>query len=163
MVGHVVIHYERTFPHPLAQAYAWLTDYQDDDPARTTHVVKKRPVISRTKDVVVLEGEIEVLGQRAKGRAEVHLFPPDRWEARFQRRDGSPGSLYRYRLEPLGDQACRLVVDYGLAARKPATRLKLRLLKPLARREIHRMWEGFAASMARDLAAPEAPAQRTTR
>lgn len=158
---HIVVHYERTLEAPLDAAYAWLTDYQDDDPSRTTKVVKKRPVISRTKDVVVLEGEIEVLGNKAKGRAEVHLFPPDRWEARFTRRDGSPGSRYEYRLVPQGADRCRLVVDYRLAARRWTTRLRLMLLKPLVYRELDQMWDGFIEHMVRDLAV--APPQRTAR
>jgi hypothetical protein len=157
MGEHVVLHYERDLAVPLDRAYAWLTDYQDDDPSLTRKVVKRRPVVSRTKDVVVLDGEIEVLGRRAKGRAEVHLFPPDRWEARLYRRDGQRGSTFHYRLVPKA-QGCRLVVDYHIQARKATTRWKLRLFKPLAMRDIRIMWDGFVGAMERDLAAERAQA-----
>lgn len=149
----ILVHYERRIDAPLAAAYAWLTDYQDDDPQRTTRIVKKRPVVSRTKDLVVLDGEIEVMGGRFKGRAEVHLDPPAHWQARLFRRNGTRASTFDYRLVPEGPDRCRLVVDYHLAARRLRTRLKLILFKPLVYREIDVMWDGFMASMARDLAA----------
>lgn len=160
MPDEVVLHYRRTFDAPLPAAYAWLTDYQDDDPQRTTRIVKRRPVVSRSKDVVVLDGEIDVLGQRWKGRAEVHLFPPDRWEARFVRGDGRVGNLYEYRLFPEGPDRCRIEVAYRIRARRPLNRLRLTLFKPLIRREIHQMWDGFARSMAEDLRREGAVAAR---
>lgn len=151
MGEHVLFHYERDLAVPLEQAYAWLTDYQDDDPALTSRVVKRRPVVSRSADKVVLDGEIEVLGRRVKGKAEVHLFPPDRWEARLYRKDGQRGSTFHYRLVPKA-QGCRLVVDYHIQARRAATRWKLLLLRPLALRDIRIMWDGFVAAMERDVA-----------
>jgi hypothetical protein len=141
----VVLPYTRRFPFPLPQAYAWLTDYRDDDPQRTGHIIKKRPVVERTKDRVVLEGELELLGRRMRGRAEVHLSPPDRWEARFQN-----GTVYRYRLEPDG-AGCVLRVEYRIRTRRWRRFLGLLLARGRVLREIDAMWDGFARSMAAEL------------
>jgi len=153
MGEHVVIRWSRELPVPLDQAYAWLTDYQDDDPARTTAIIVKRPVKERTKDKVVLEGELDVLGRRFKGTAHVHLFPPDRWEARFFHRDGSPAHLYTYQLTPTA-RGCRLDVVYNMHARRLKSRLKLLLAKGRIYRAIDTMWDGFIAHMERDLQVP---------
>lgn len=144
----VHIRVARDVPFPLDAAYAWLTDYQDDDPGLTTAIVKKRPVVERRGNVVVLDGEIEVAGRRTAGRAEVHLFPPDRWEARFEK-----GSVYRYRLTPRGPAACRLDVDYAVRTRRWKGWLLVQLAKPKVKAEIHTMWDGFLDAMAKDLAA----------
>jgi hypothetical protein len=109
-------------------------------------------VVERTKDKVVLEGELRVLGRSLRGTAHVHLFPPDRWEARFYHRDGAPAHVYAYRLTPT-PRGCRLDVEYRMHARRLRNRVRLTLAKPLLRREIDTMWDGFLAHMERDLRA----------
>ena len=155
----VTISYTRRFPHPLDQAYAWLTDYQDDDPARTSAVVKRRPVLKREPGKVTMEGELEMLGVRGTGIVEVSLHPPARWVAEIVQ-GGGRGSVYEYQLSPTPD-GCRLDVQYRVRVRRWSSRLRLMLAKPLLRRELNTMWDGFAASMAKDLsaarAAPTAP------
>lgn len=153
----VTIPYTRRFPHALPQAYAWLTDYQDDDPQRTTAVVKRRPVLSRTADKVVMEGELEMLGVRGAGTVEVSLFPPDRWVAEIVKGAGR-GSVYEYRLTAEGDEACRLDVRYRVRVRRWPSRLRLWVARPLIRRELGVMWDGFAEAMGRELSgAPASP------
>ncbi|HWH07586.1 MAG TPA: SRPBCC family protein [Candidatus Thermoplasmatota archaeon] len=152
----VTIPYTRVLPHPVEEAYAWLTDYQDDDPQRTTAVVKRRPVLSRTKDKVVLEGELEMLGVRGVGTVEVTLLPPDRWVAEIVK-GGGKGSVYEYRLTPAAGGGSRLDVRYRVRVRRWSSRLRLLLARPLLRRELDRMWDGFAESMARELSRNEAP------
>lgn len=151
----VTIPYARFLPYPLDEAFAWLTDYQDDDPARTTAVVKRRPVVSRTKDKVVMEGELEMLGVRGAGTVEVTLHPPDRWVAEIVK-GGGKGSVYEYRLTP-AKGGCRLDVRYRVRVRRWRSRIRLWLARPLLRRELHTMWNGFADSMARELPRHEAP------
>ncbi|HWG89996.1 MAG TPA: SRPBCC family protein [Candidatus Thermoplasmatota archaeon] len=153
MAGLIDITYTRRIPYPLDVAYAWLTDYQDDDPARAGAVIEERTVASREPGRVVLNACLNLLGTKGRGKAEVLLHPPDHWEARILEGSGR-GSHYRYRLDPLPEGGCRLTVVYGVAARRPISRLKVRLLSPLVRRELGRMWDGFAASMERELGPP---------
>lgn len=144
----VVLPYERLFDAPLADAYAWLTDYQDDDPDRAGHkVVQRRPVVERGKDRFVLDGTIEVAGRTMKGRATVQLYPPDRWVASFPN-----GTRYEYQLFPEGPARCRLVVRYRICVRRWSRWLGVLLGRGRILRDIGAMWDNFAASMARDLA-----------
>lgn len=154
MPRHVTIHYERDLPHSIGEAYAWLTDFTDEDPTLTDAIVEKRPVLERSEDRVLLEGTLNLLGKRGTGKAEVRLFPPDRWEAHFIEGRGR-GSVYEYRLVPRGPEGCRLVVDYRVRVKRFRGWLQVTLAKPAVRREIHRMWDGFCAAMARDLAKAE--------
>ena len=151
---HVNLHYERTFPYPVEQAYAWLTDYQDDDPQRTSAVVAKRDVVRREGNEVEVEGILDVLGQRTRGRAVIKLFPEEkRWEAHIGK--GSRW-VFTYRLVPVAEGS-RLLIDYRMGSRRWTRRALLTILKPLIRRRLDVMWDGFAASMARELAAGAAP------
>lgn len=141
------LRYERDLPHTVDDAYAWLTDYQDDDHTKAGAIIRKRDVVSRTEREVVLEGELETIGQRATGRAVVRLFPEEkRWVAEL----AGGRWVYEYRLVPRPG-GCRLIVDYQLGARRWRRRVMYTLLKPLIRREIHQMWSGFAKAMAREL------------
>lgn len=146
----VDIHYARTFPYDVARAYAWLTDYQDDDPARTTAVVKRRPVLERTRDKVVLEGELEIAGTHGVGKVEVDLHPPDRWVARVVEGKGK-GNVFEYKLTPEAPDRTRLDVRYRIRVRRWRSRLKVWLAKGVTRRDLDRMWDGFASSMVKEL------------
>lgn len=148
----VTIPYTRRFPYPVDQAYAWLTDYQDDDPQRTTAVVKRRPVLERTPDKITMEGELEFFGQRGTGIVEVKLHPPDRWVAEIVK-GGGRGSIYEYRLTP-AEGGSRLDVRYRVRVKRWGSRLRLLLARPLVRREIHRMWDGFEDAMRREMPRP---------
>jgi hypothetical protein len=146
----VVIPYSRTFPYPVDQAFAWLTDYQDDDPSRTDAIVERRTVAAREKDVVTLDATVTMFGVTGSGVAEVRLFPPDRWVATVVKGSGR-GSVYEYRLTPAPGGGSRLDVAYRIAVRRWRSRLRVLFARPFARRELHRMWEGFARSMAEEL------------
>lgn len=146
------IPYSRELPHPIDAAYAWLTDYEDADAQRAGAVVHERRVVKRDDDVVVLEGHNVVLGRHARGKAEVRLFPSERrWQATIVEGNGR-GSVYEYQLTPT-DRGCRLDVRYRVRARRWRARVLVRLTRPFVRREIARMWDGFAAAMARELPA----------
>lgn len=150
IVPRVTIRYTRRFPYAPRQAYEWLTDYRDDDHLLAGAIVKRRDVVKKEGNVVHLDGELEALGYHGKGRAEVHLFPDSlRWEARFLEGSGR-GSLYTYALTPTKD-GCKLVVDYHMRAKRWKARLKLNLARPLIKRELDRMWDGFAKAMEREM------------
>lgn len=153
----VVIRVERRFPVPLAAAFAWLTDYRDDDPKLTGAVQRGRRVLSRSPDKVVYEFELALLGTTSRGTTEVRLFPPDRYEARVVSGHRT-GSVYRYALAADG-AGCRLSVTYDIVDDRAAIRAVLPLVKPLVARELRKMWDGYAASMERELAATAAPAR----
>ena len=153
---HVNVHYERDFAFPVDVAYAWLTDYVDDDHARAGAIIKKRIVIRKELDKdgrpveFELEGELETLGQKTgTGRAVVKLFPDEkRWQASL----AGGRWIYDYMLVPRGANKCRIKIDYRMSSKRWQRRLMLTLYKPLIRRELDRMWDGFDAAMKKELA-----------
>jgi hypothetical protein len=151
MPSPVVIRIARRLPHPRDGAYAWLTDFQDDDARRAGGaVLRSRKVTLREKTRVVYEGHTEVLGRASRAVTDVTLMPPERWEARVVEGPRT-GSWTDYSLVPDGPDACRLSVTYHFVFADPKRQLAVRVLKPLVRRSLARMWAGFAADMARDL------------
>jgi len=149
VAGFVTLRYVRDFPHPQPAAYAWLTDFQDSDPGLTDAIQRERRILQRDGNRSVGEVTIEVLGRKGTAQVETTLFPPDRWEARFLS-GFSKGNHYTYHLEPTAT-GCRLTIDYRFAVKRLRHRLLFFFVKPRLRREIDRMWEGFAAAMERDL------------
>jgi hypothetical protein len=142
----------RILPHPIDAAYAWLTDFKDDDASLAGAIIQKRTVERRADGVTVLDAHNITLGQHARGRAEVRLFPAEyRWEARLFEGAGR-GSVYTYALSSLPEGRTRLEVHYRIRARRLRRRLLLWVAKPLISREVRKMWDGFAAAMRRDLA-----------
>lgn len=138
----------RHFPYPVERAYAWLTDYRDDDPSLTTAVVKRRDVVKKDGDTVEMDVELLTLGRPMKGRAVVRLDPArHRWTA-----EAAGGRMrYEYQLTPAPDGGSRLEVHYRVASRRWTRRLALRLARPRIRRELHVMWDGFTDAMRREL------------
>lgn len=154
----VDIPYTREFPFPIDACYAWLTDYQEDDPQRAGAIIHGRKVLERTPERVLLEVDNTTMGARMSGQAEVRLFPKEyRWEAHGTGR--GRGVLYKYQLTPLGPDRTRLEVHYTHRVKRWRTRLVMTLGRPLIRRELDTMWDGFAASMAKDLGQPVAATQ----
>lgn len=150
-IPHVSLKYVRHFPYPIETAYAWLTDYQDDDPQRAGALVRKRDVVRRSDREVHVDGHLEILGRDYEGKAVIHLYPEEkRWQAVI----GRGNWQFEYRLTPTGPNACRLDIDYQMGSRKWAKRLRYTLAKPFVRRQLDRMWDGFEASMKRELGPP---------
>lgn len=142
--------YERTFPYPIDVAYAWLTDFQDDDPARAGGVIQKRDVVRRSEREIEVDAELAVIGKPSRGKAVIHLFPEEhRWVARI----GKGAWEFHYHLEPAGANATRLKIDYQVGSRRWTRRALVRLAKPVIMRRIDRMWDGFDAAMRRELGA----------
>jgi len=152
VVDEVCISYERVFEHPREDAFAWLTDYRDDDADRAGAIIRDREVLTRTEDEIVLEGELESMGRVRTGRARVELDPPNRWTAHLEDEKGRPAGRYEYELFEHPD-GCRLDVDYHVAAPRLRDKLMLWVARPLARREIDDMWDGFADAMADEIEA----------
>jgi hypothetical protein len=145
----VTIRVVRRFPHRPSDAYAWLTDFRDDDAQRTHAVVQKRRVKERSATRVVYEGETSVLGAKAWAVTEVTLHPPLRWEARVT--DGPrKGSTTDYVMRERAD-GCDLAVTYRFVLADTKRHLALRALRPLVKRELARMWDGYTDDMAKEL------------
>lgn len=160
----VEIRLVRRFPFPRDAAYAWLTDFEEEDAQRAKGaVVAERRVVERGPGRVVYEGETAVLGVRTFSRTEVALSPPDRWHARVTKGPRT-GSETHYSLVPV-EGGSELTLTYRFVL-QPAVRMALlRVLKPLVRRELSRMWDGFEDAMRRELgeekAAPASPSPAT--
>ncbi|HUR68001.1 MAG TPA: SRPBCC family protein [Candidatus Thermoplasmatota archaeon] len=150
MPSPVHIRLSREIPAQRDAAYAWLTDFQDSDVDRADAVIEMRKVIERSPTRIVYEGEQVVLGRRSTGTSEVTLHPPDRWEAKVIAGPRT-GSFTHYRLVPVGSGASRLTVDYNLIINDPQRHFLLRLAKPLVKRELSKMWDGFEAAMRKEL------------
>lgn len=149
MSSPVHIRVERESPIARDAAYAWLTDFDEGDAERAGTVVEMRRVLERAKDRVVYEGETVMLGRRTRGTTEVTLTPPDRWEAKVTAGPRT-GSFTHYHLVPHG-AGCHLTVDYHFVLDDARRMLLLRIAKPLVRRELAKMWAGFASAMEREL------------
>lgn len=150
VVDTVRVRYRRPLPFSIEDAYAWLTDYRDDDAERAGAIIQDRKVLEEDEDRIVLEGKLSTLGRRVDGTAVVKLDPPDHWRAHLYDTRGRPSGIYDYRLEP-AEEGSELVVDYHLAAPKLRHKLMLWLGKPLIRRELDTMWEGFVAAMEEEI------------
>jgi hypothetical protein len=140
-----VIEITRHLPLPVAAAYAWLTDFRDDDPARAGAMLTERRVTERTATRVAFEGEHKTLGRRIRYAQVVDLSPPDAWRSRVV---SGPrlGSHNEYSLAPDG-AGSRLTVRYHLTHEKPGTRALIRIAKPILRRNLVRMWQGYERAM----------------
>lgn len=154
---HARMRIRRRFAHDPARVYAWLTDYDEEDPKRAGGVVTKRRVLSRSATRVTMEGELDVIGRAMPGTAEVDLEPPSAWHARFYLKGKTLAFWNDYRVAPDGNGGTLLEVDYHY--RMPT--LKRRILYHLAgkrriRRDLDLMWNGFEAAMDRELAATAA-------
>lgn len=152
VVDTVCITYDRVFEHPVEDAFAWLTDYRDDDAERAGAIIQDRKVLEERDDEIVLEGELKTLGRVLDGRARVELDPPTQWTAHLEDAKGRPAGRYEYALED-HPEGSRLTVDYHVAAPRLRDKLMLWATRPLARREIDQMWDGFADAMADELEA----------
>lgn len=142
---------ERLLPVPPKEAYAWLTDYDDGDGQRAGAVISKRQVLQRTEDRVELEEEVDVLGLQRTVRTVVDLQAPGRWQATLHE-DGEPGDVYTYRLAEGPDPGTRqLTVTYTYAVDSRPQAWLLGLIRPLIRRKIAQMWDGFIEAMVAEL------------
>lgn len=149
----VPVHLERTFRHPPELAFPWLTDYEDADAELAGELVAGRPSVERQGNVVTMTSLIRTPWGVRERIQEVTLDPEARtWESRIDEGYGA-GSHHRYRLEPAG-QGSRLVIDYGFAAPRLRDALYWRAVRPVLRRKLHRMWDGFEAGMDRELTRP---------
>lgn len=145
----VIIRIQRKFPHPAKEAYAWLTDFSDDDDARAGAVIQSRRVKERSPTRIVYEGETSVLGVKAWATTEVTLRLPLHWEARVTSGPRT-GSRTDYEMVERAD-GVELTITYRFTFLDPKRQFLVRLLKPLVRRDLVRMWDGFQADMAKEL------------
>ncbi len=153
MTRYVTVEHQRTFHHPLDQAYVWLTDYEEGDAQRAGAVIVSREVVSEEDGRIALDEEISSLGLERSVRTVVELDPPDAWRAQVHHTPGSEPDIFEYQLEPLEDRGCRLTVTYRYAVTSIWERLMLKVLARWIRKEIETMWDGFSHAMDRELTA----------
>jgi hypothetical protein len=140
----------RQLPAPVDEAYAWLTDFDADDPRRAGALVLERPVVEEGEDHVILESTVGMLGVGVTSRLRVDLVdPPRRWTVTYL--DGLlEGSEVRYELEPAGPGASTHRVEYDLDAPRGLGWLAP-AAAPVTRWQLDRMWAGFEQAMRREL------------
>lgn len=142
----------RELPLPVDAAYAWLTDYREDDPALAHGVlISKRKILSRTQNIIRMEGEHRAFGRVIPSVYEVTLSSAERaWTSRVVE-GPRRGSVTTYRLTPRGAGASRLDVEYSLVHDDASGRFILRFARPLVRRNLVRMWDGYESAMRADV------------
>lgn len=149
---HVTYRYATRLPHNADAAFAWLTDYRDDDATLTTTLVKERRVVARQGNTIEMQATIDPLGRPMSGKAVVTLFPEERrWVASL----AGGRIVNEYVLTPTPDGGCELRVTYRTYARRWTKRIVLRLARRRFERQARLMWAGFLQAMAKDL--PSAP------
>lgn len=163
MVDTVRVRYKRRIPYAPDVAYDWLTDYDDQDHERAGAIIQHRTVRERGEDHVILDAQLATVGRSGEGWARVELAPDDHaWTAHLHDTKDRHAGTYEYRLRPAEDGTSSVLeVDYHIGAPKLKHKLMLYLAKPLVRREIDKMWDGFFEAMARDMdeQADEVPAK----
>lgn len=145
----ITIRLRRELPYDMNSAYAWLTDFRDDDSDRTDAVTVSRSVLERSDKRVVLQGESEAFGRRVPFVSEIDLAPPDAWTARVIK-GPRLGSVTTYKLTP-NARGTTLDVEYRLTHEKAWARAVMTLGKLKLRRDLERMWEGYERAMSKDL------------
>lgn len=134
----VVTHVRR----PLADVYAWCTDYEESDPGLSRSAARRRTIRSRTENRVEFDDD-GVMGMAMAAHYQVLLHPPDRWEADSSARMGTGHNEYRLTSE--GD-GTRIAITFDLHPRG-----RYRILGVIAgrvlRRRLNRLWSDFAREM----------------
>lgn len=143
----VTYRYSARLPHDAKAAFAWLTDYRDDDASLTTTMVRERRVLSRAADTVEMDATIDPLGRRYSGRATVRLFPGElRYTAQVGKRIAN-----EYVLTPT-PEGCRFDVAYRVTPKRWTDWVRLTLARRRFEKQADAMWRGFFDAMAKDLA-----------
>jgi len=152
-VATVEVTRERELAHPLEACYDWLTTDVGSDPARAGTVIEARDVVTEDEQAgqTELAERISALGFQRQVRTIVDLDPPDTWRARvFESTDDAP-DVFTYELEPVTEDRTRLRATYRFERLDGLETLLVRLLSPVVRRRLDRMWDGFEQAMDREL------------
>lgn len=127
---------------PLADVYAWCTDFRETDPDLSSISICSRRILSRDGKTVALEDH-GILGMRLSARYAVRLHPPDRWEADSASRMGNGHN--EYRLAP-SDNGTRITITFDLRPRG-VYRIPGAFAGPLLRVRLSRLWDDFVRAM----------------
>ena len=138
----MILRLTQRFRAPLAEVYAWCTDFQDSDPTLSRTRLRTRRVLRREGDAVEME-ETGVMGFPFEARFHVELEPPHGWKADGRSNMGHTHNTYR--LWPESD-GTRLEITFDLRLSGP-----YRLMTPFARgyilRRLSKEWEDYAHAM----------------
>lgn len=136
---------------PLKYAYAWCTDFRDDD-SKITGSVRIRRVISRTKDRVIYGSSYPGRDGKATGSIYiVSLKPPDSWHMDRFGEDMERGD---YKLTSLGRKLTRLDITFNLKFKRGSRRGVNK--EDLSKRSLER-WNKYAAALESDYASGVPP------
>jgi len=138
----MILRVTQRFRAPLAEVYAWCTDFQDSDPTLSRARLRTRRVLRREGGVVEME-ETGVMGFPFAARFQVELEPPHGWKADGRSNMGRTLNTYRLWSEPDGT---RLEITFDLRLSGP-----YRVITPFARgyvlRRLSKEWEDYARAM----------------
>jgi hypothetical protein len=148
-------HVDLEFRVPLAFAYAWCTDYAEEDPtyANEDRTIRlQRRILERTRKRVVFENLYDEGRGWAWERHVVTLHPPDRWHCDGR---GSYADVHLdYRLTSLPGGRTRFDMDWSSSptelshAPRPSRRAVEDWVRQLWRRRARAMQREYRASRA---------------
>jgi hypothetical protein len=125
---------------PLDYAFAWLTDFRDDDPKIIGGTPRR--MLRKSKREFVWVQPYKRDGVQKFGVRIVKLKPPDSW--RNDAINEEKESVYSYRLTPVG-RSTRLTIE---------AKIRYKTIKPESMRELaHNLsadWEKYKASLEKD-------------
>lgn len=157
MLEHTAV---RDLPIPPDDAYAWLTDYREDDMREVMGDPSGTRKLQRLPDGRL---HLETIGVIAgvKGRADgvITFSPPDSWSF-----DGHIAALgrkmvhvdSRWRVEPHGDRGTRFTASFRVTPVHLLARLYLRFRSRKARAMIEEDYDRIAAAIAKEFSGPSA-------
>jgi hypothetical protein len=146
-------------PASRARAYAWATDYRDDD-FRMMEFGGRRRVRRLAKDLILLTDSFaadpfdSTRGRRTVKAKLVHLYP-DRWAWTSTHVSGPARmSQFQYELTPRGARACELRftgAQVENVSRTPTAASTKRRARELAREDAA-LWQRLARALGNEVA-----------
>ena len=145
----------RDLPFPPDDAYAWLTDYREDDMRRIFgDEGGKRMIEKLGSDRLRVQSTGMIAGVRGHADGVITLRPPDSWMF-----DGHITAMARkmvhvdalWNVAPLGDGRTRFTSRFRITPQNFIAKAYLKLRPRWVRKRIERDYDQIAAAIAKDL------------
>ena len=127
--------------------FDWWTDLSSDD-SSLVKPLKRRDVVSRTPETILLRDEEEMYFKRMVLDVKVTLERPERWVAEYDGKDARARS--EYRLQQEGDGSTTLFYHTRIEPKGHLTKAFSPVVKPFVRRVFAGEMNAFIRSLEED-------------